>query len=358
MREAIEDFMQKKTHFHADVAPLTDADLPTLTICLENKNDIRFGIDFNISLLNSDLDPWITLSIGEQNISDMTGSQWFLLELKHMVVYQDKDWVQRDCFKMNVMRAPLEILDLVGGILFIQIVYSNEMSIPEDAILYITSEENAYGAVFLKWYDGQVQHYTLRKGKMHYIKIYELREYKYIATSCKDESYYQCLASKLEGFDDFNNITCSGFTLPGKTKYEYFPECSEQGNLTMTESQQILYYHHTDSDVCKGKMEKSCIVREFYLEDWGKPYPFDDDETTFTFQCFYGLPESSNGHRIGKPSKRVYQEYFQMDVFGLIGTIGGTLGLTIGFSLVTCISWASESTLHLLSTLKSSLSRK
>ena len=135
--------------------------------------------------------------------------------------------------------------------------------------------------------------------------------------------------TKLKEHEHFRINNYSGWTLPAKDKFEYLPNCnSTQGNLTSV-SQDIIYYYHVDPDICKGDIEKSCTVQEYFLEDWGKPYPFDDDEASFTFQCFYGLPESSGGHRIGRPSKTVYTEYFQMDVFGLIGTIGGTLGLTL-----------------------------
>ena len=357
IRQALNDYLQKKKYFHPEIQPLTDADMPTLTICLENEKGVKLGTDFNISILNSDLEPWVALDEDGLDVTYNDGSPWFSIGLKLMSVYQEKAWVNRDCIKLNPLRAPLPILDLVGGKLLFQIVYSNRTITPEEALLYITSEENAYGAIFLKWYDGKVHPYTLKKGKMHYLRIFELLEYKHITSSCKDKSYYECIASKLEDHEHFQINDCSGFTLPAKAKFEYLPNCnSTQGNLT-TVSQNIIYNYHFDPDICKGDIEKSCTVQEYFLDDWGKPYPFDDDEASFTFQCFYGLPESSGGRRIGRPSKKVYTEYFQMDVFGLIGTIGGTLGLTIGFSLVTFISWASESAVPILLKLKSFLSR-
>ena len=38
------------------------------------------------------------------------------------------------------------------------------------------------------------------------------------------------------------------------------------------------------------------------------------------------------------PHKTVFTEHYLLDEFQLIGTIGGTLGLMIGFSFVTCIT--------------------
>ena len=36
---------------------------------------------------------------------------------------------------------------------------------------------------------------------------------------------------------------------------------------------------------------------------------------------------------------KVYEEYFIFDAIGMIGAVGGTLGMFIGFSMIGVISW-------------------
>ena len=79
IRQALNDYLQKKTYFHAEILPLTDADMPTLTICLENEKGIKLGTDFNISLLNSDLEPWVTLDDDELDVMYNDGSPGFTI---------------------------------------------------------------------------------------------------------------------------------------------------------------------------------------------------------------------------------------------------------------------------------------
>ena len=62
--------------------------------------------------------------------------------------------------------------------------------------------------------------------------------------------------------------------------------------------------------------------------------------------------ESSHGRRINWPYKTVYEEYYQMDEFGLIGSVGGTLGMMIGFSFVSAITWTTDIVIAIKSTLK------
>jgi len=84
-------------------------------------------------------------------------------------------------------------------------------------------------------------------------------------------------------------------------------------------------------DKCKGYNQKLCNVQEYPTVDSYAPYDVDDLKG-FMFRYKFTLPKSSRGHRESKPFKIVSTEEFVWTELGLLGTIGGTLGLMIGFS--------------------------
>ena len=46
--------------------------------------------------------------------------------------------------------------------------------------LYLTSERNSYGAVYLRWFDGEAKPFNLKMGKYHNIQINKIRRYEYL----------------------------------------------------------------------------------------------------------------------------------------------------------------------------------
>ena len=53
-------------------------------------------------------------------------------------------------------------------------------------------------------------------------------------------------------------------------------------------------------------------------------------------------PNSANDHIENKPYKDVFTEYYLFNELELIGAIGGTLGLMIGFSFMGSITSITE----------------
>ena len=51
------------------------------------------------------------------------------------------------------------------------------------------------------------------------------------------------------------------------------------------------------------------------------------------------VPISSKGSRGGKPNKLVETEYPVWTSFTFLGNVGGSLGLLVGFSVMTSITW-------------------
>ena len=75
-----------------------------------------------------------------------------------------------------------------------------------------------------------------------------------------------------------------------------------------------------------------------------------------SFQLKVQPPASSNGHRLTKPYKTVKTEYYILDIFQLIGSVGGTLGLMIGFSFMGSLTSIAECISQWVSQMKRKLS--
>ena len=70
----------------------------------------------------------------------------------------------------------------------------------------------------------------------------------------------------------------------------------------------------------------------------------EEIENDFEFALYINSPNSpKNGRRLSKPYKTIHTESYMLDWLQVIGTIGGTLGLMIGFSFVGCITWTAKS---------------
>ena len=74
------------------------------------------------------------------------------------------------------------------------------------------------------------------------------------------------------------------------------------------------------------------MVKEYTVKNIFEPSLTTDKHNGFHFKTWFNPPKSSRQNRKIEPYKSVYTEYYLMDGIKLIGIVGGTLGLTIGFS--------------------------
>ena len=100
--------------------------------------------------------------------------------------------------------------------------------------LYLTSERNLYGAVYLRWLDGEAKPFNLKMGKYHNIHINEIRRYEYLKDKCKDTSFYRCLGSNLIHSLScrLGDNPCGLESLPTKSKYLDYPICLKSNPKT------------------------------------------------------------------------------------------------------------------------------
>ena len=83
----------------------------------------------------------------------------------------------------------------------------------------------------------------------------------------------------------------------------------------------------------------TCRVEEYKLREDGTPYSVGSQWKGFVFNYRFDVPKSTSGKRAFQPTKIVHVENYYWNSLKLLGIVGGTLGLTIGFSFNQGITW-------------------
>ena len=98
---------------------------------------------------------------------------------------------------------------------------------------------------------------------------------------------------------------------------------------------------HNNENACKEDKDKLSIIQEYSVKELRK---FSWSQGKWIgFELAIIAPDAPDqGLRLNKPFKKVFSETPVIDQSQLVGTIGGTLGMMIGFSFLTCIEWATK----------------
>ena len=116
---------------------------------------------------------------------------------------------------------------------------------------------------------------------------------------------------------------------------EEFPSCNYDDKEEWECGEKILdqvWYNVSKTNACP----KACSILQytgkiFYEEIYEKEYQsinYNEEVYKIKFKYVFASPETVT----------VYEEYLIYDTIGMIGSIGGTLGMCIGFSFATTIS--------------------
>ena len=195
--------------------------------------------------------------------------------------------------------------------------------------VHFTSEMNSYGITRAQWFDGDVSFLQL-KSYHKYIEL-GLREEHYIflenKLNCRHKPFYICYGSLIS---EIPPEKCPQKCLPHS-----IPPGADNGNLLTycdLESEEMkcmsnqtyeVFHNATAFDIC---IERACEVIQYeeniVLEE------FSNNSYSRSFGYYFLPPQTAT----------VHEEYLIYDFAGILGTIGGTLGMCIGFSFVGLMS--------------------
>ena len=193
-------------------------------------------------------------------------------------------------------------------------------NLPDTIPVIFTSEINSYGVTQEDWRDGEVFSFITSRGMR---QVIDLTIEKNINLKCSNQSFYEYVASRLsEGNFEKCNETCLMTSLPNNP----YPICPhyDEWYANDTNGMESNCNWHILRDLIKNittneEHLRTCITKQYL----GK---ISDMKTKFNYVYIQ--------YKFLVPLKaKVYEEYLITDGVTLIGSLGGTLSLFIGFSI-------------------------
>ena len=364
----VHQYLEGSTYMSDSKKPMTKNDLPTVTICLWASRKLEYGTDFKIQAIQnyknrSENTTLLDLKVGR---NDFVFRQKGTTYLRQLTVVQNAAIAIRSCIAMDLMvQEEIKWLEDAGGGIRHQLtsfmISLSEKIAPKDvtkSVLYFTTKQNSYGAVYHRWFDGETDSLEMEKGGYQFVKINKIARYQYLKNTCNEMSFYECVGSRLNTSRKCQekDQQCTPFSLPNLKSLTDYPICQTEQVLTTCKD-----YSEVAHSECLNK--KTCIVQEYSFEIdplWSVKEGNDKllqealrrfltDRLVDTFVKDLGnkyiiwvniaSPKSARGKFTKRVEIDVHKEYWALTVISLIGNIGGQLGLCVGFSFTGFVAW-------------------
>ena len=206
-------------------------------------------------------------------------------------------------------------------------IFSQGDNLPASIPVIFTSEINSYGITQRDWRDGEGFSFFTSAGNT---KFLELTVEKSIKLKCSDQSFYEYVASRLseENFENCNDA-CLMTSLPNDPlpicpnydKWYAKDTIGKESNCNWLALRDLI-----QNITINEEHLKTCMTTQ-YLGKITIDQDQDPDSIKATFAYKFLSPLKT----------KVYEEYLITDGITLIGSVGGTLGLFIGFSISNVI---------------------
>ena len=184
--------------------------------------------------------------------------------------------------------------------------------------IFLSTEMNAYGVTMYNWLDGK--RITLNKVKG--FKWMEIQPTKVInlksKSKCSETGFYNCFYSNLS---HQNYDSCSKKCLSISTFDNAMPICE-----TVEE------FQCSHNITVRLKENSKCLPACTQIH-YGIEYEYQEDS-----EMTNASRNVTFAYRISKLKLMVEEEYLVHDFVNMLGSIGGTFGLFVGFSFLTGIS--------------------
>ena len=353
---SINEYLEYKTNLTVTKEPLTLSDIPTIVLChdhlIPQVGDLssawgmerKYGKDFmfEASTRAGSISSGTVILSDEKSTTIVSN-----FNLTRSRLHANNE---RLCHKITPQWSLNTEIEARVSNLQLRLRFVN-VTPPTSAQVTFTSEENSYGRIFDRWYDGgSVKVLSLNDGQGYSAKIVSVKEYFYLKPNCSQDSYFECLAKrfatlgkdikrKLTGDNEYCKLdnVCTPFSLPSIGNHN-IPIC--KGHSDIHCNSKVLQNLRLDqSRYC----ERSCHVKEYILDRDSK-LGHNDTINGFSFTLTFDTPKSTKGRRSDEPIKKVYREYYVLTEMTLLGNMGGHLGMFVGFSFITCFDWLIEFT--------------
>ena len=366
----VKEYLAENTNFSITKESITKEDLPTITICILTRKEkrekgkehksIKYGQDFTIQTMKTWAEPWFNPNTTMITLSEGINDYEFFeqkrqIKLEEMRVFSF-GYLIRNCVKLQfTISALIYGQSIQHGVSFdvgmFTITLSETMTKNiQEATVYTTSENNSYGAVLKRWYDGKVEPIQLPIGKYTAITVTKMKRHEYLERKCSPTSFYGCIGEKMKQQEacQINGTICSPITIPT----DKMPICPTTNPQFCDEA--IVQA----ASECVGLIP--CITEEYSLwandlwsskesstEDLFRQYLFDKlvkqlmEAQQRKYYFWIQLTSDKNmphGYYSDKVQKFVHKEYLVWTGISMVGNIGGQLGLWVGFSFTGLVA--------------------
>ena len=325
MWSVLKQFQSKDSSYKEYEIPIQEG--PTITLCFNQGKELfmnqsihgfekkrpspfmyyylpyEIGIDFNISYSIRMPNYGEVLTFGENVLENHTITVW----LEKYVTY-----FYQICYGIT------SSYNLIGK--RNSIVVSFNKSIPSEEIpiidIDISSASNSYGITLDKYFDGRISQIDFPR-ELENLGV-QLKTEKRInsnsKTPCRKESFYECFENRFlkNGIGKCINF-CSPISLPNNKIHL----CMNLDDMKCANEIFLKVFQNITRNECPRPCES---IGYSVQNQW-----MGQAKNTHLFRFVYEF--LINEHL------QVYEEYLIYDTISLVGSVGGTLGIFVGFSL-------------------------
>ena len=297
MKNVIEQFQTKDTFMSQSFQPMTS--MPTVVVCMSNGTWI-YEQDFIIVYRVSDTKLY----------NNLTEKEILKVENEHVMVEQ----IGINCFKINSSLKAMPRRRGLGRRIYVRFT-GDKMA--NNVNFYFTSEENSYGVYDKEWFNGNVFKETIKMNHEAAVVLKSIK-YSYIQNHqhCTHDSFLDQWRSYIK-----NSIikkctkSCTPWTfLVSNNSYL----CSWNDTDVIRCNTKAIHRTYKDFKT-KINFKRACDVLEYTgQETYEGPYITNRIKLSYSFV---------------QPVMTVeYKERYVFDFVGMVDSVGGTLGMCIGFS--------------------------
>ena len=317
MTEVLDKFQSKATTYEVHDEDITDS--PAITICQQmdaiasSNHQLRIGKDFEIRFASGKemylQDIMTLLHFGKNKIG---GTRIVFLE-KKVTVFKDV------CLTIS----PKFVAE--GEWALIEVKFNESLPVNDIPSIdfHITSETNAYGIIADQWEDGDSL--SLNIDKFTVATWLQLSTEKFLhlpsKRNCRKESFYECLGTKIfeQDFSQCPRKCHIGASFPEKwLKSLNLPRCKTLEEKICVRDIMLSVWNERNKDMCP----KACSFVQY--KSIGQSTTKTRNESNRVVSLGYSFSSHSQ--------MTVHQEHYIFDTIGMIASVGGTLGMFIGFS--------------------------
>ena len=314
MKDVIYKYQANETYLGQSLKPITK--LPTVTLCMDHDDhEFKISNDLTISYYNNEVYEPVIL---QEKTLNHVGRE--VLELNK---------IMKNCFKINSTSSlPIDVKKAWRNLE----VATSGNAIPNNYYVYVTSESNYYGIYLDEYFEGKPFSQKVSPGNLMVISFTPIEYiYREKETNCTFDTFFHQWKPHIDGLN-FSHCPekCSGDH--DLVIFSYLPPCTNNEAIECVNDLIDMSY----DEFTLSNMKRPCQILEYdgTIIDVDLLPKEIINESTSVFHMTYkfSTPELTTE----------YKKHLVFDTVNMIGSVGGTLGMCIGFSFSGIVSTVLE----------------